>query len=200
MQVIAFATRVARRTLDGLLLLLMLCVVALLVLARVLPAATGGTTFVVGGGSMEPTIPVGSAVLAVPVAPTDLRQGDVVSIRVGPRNAVFTHRVVRVATLPDGIYVETKGDGNEHPDPALLPASSVIGRVSLHIPFVGYGLALLNSINGVTFLIALGIVLLAGAWLLETIEDEQQLAMRRAARQALAAFAPEAQAESRSAT
>jgi signal peptidase len=149
---------------------------------------------------MEPAIPVGSAVLAVPVAPADLRPGDVVTIRVGARHSVFTHRVVRVATLPDGLYLETKGDGNAHSDPALVPATSVIGRVSLHIPVVGYGLALLNSINGVTFLIALGIALLAGAWLLETIEDEQQIAMRRAARRALATFAPEAQAESHSAT
>ena len=45
------------------------------------------------------------------------------------------------------------------------------------------------------FLIAFGMVLLAGAWLLETVEDEQQESMRRRARQALATFAPESSGE-----
>ncbi len=169
--------------------------IGILVLSRVLPAVTGGTTFVVGGPSMEPAIPIGSAVLAVPVPPGDLHPGDVVSIRVGAKHAVFTHRIVRLATLPDGLYLETRGDGNEHPDPALVPATAVIGRVSVQVPWVGYGLALLGSVQGVSFVIAFGIVLLAGAWLLETLEDEQQESMRRAARQAPATFAPESSGE-----
>ena len=63
------------------------------------------------------------------------------------------------------------------------------------MPLAGFGIALLSSYQGVMFLIAFGLVLLAGAWLLETIEDEQQESRRRAARQALAAFAPESPGE-----
>jgi signal peptidase I len=195
MPLVAAMTRAARRTLDVLLLLLIVCVLAIVTLARVLPAVTGGTTFVVGGPSMEPTIPLGSAVHAEPVEAAELRVGDVVSLQAGVRQAVFTHRITRIVALPDGMYIETKGDANDGPDPSLVPVKDVLGRVSVSVPFAGFGIALLSSYQGVMFLIAFGLVLLAGAWLLETIEDEQQESRRRAARQALAAFNPESPGE-----
>src|SRR5262245_44737577 len=108
MPLVALVTRVARKTLDVLLVLLIVCVLGVVILARVLPAVSGGTAVVVGGPSMEPTIPLGSAVHVEPVPATDLRAGDVVSLQAGIRHAVFTHRITRVVTLPDGIYIETK--------------------------------------------------------------------------------------------
>jgi signal peptidase len=191
MPLVALVTRAARRTLDVLLLLLIVCVLATVVLARVLPAVTGGTTFVVGGSSMEPAIALGSAVHAEPVDAQTLRVGDVVSLQAGLKHAVFTHRITRLVTLPEGLYLETKGDNNDAPDPSLVPAEDVLGRVTVSVPMAGFGIAILSSYQGVMFLIAFGLVLLAGAWLLETIEEEQQETMRRAARQALTAFAPE---------
>ena len=193
MPLVAVVTRAARMTLDVLLIVLIVCVLGIVVLARIMPAVTGGTTFVVGGPSMEPSIPVGSAVHVVPVEETELRAGDVVSLQAGMKNAVFTHRIVRVVNLPEGMYVETRGDANTGPDPSLVPMEDILGRVSVSIPMAGFGIALLSSYQGVMFLIAFGLVLLAGAWLLETVEDEQQESMRRAARQALTAFAPEPQ-------
>jgi len=195
MSLVAVMTRAARRTLDVLLLVLIIGVLAIVVLSRVLPAVTGGTTFVVGGPSMEPTIPLGSAVHAEPVAGADLRVGDVVSLQAGLKHAVFTHRITRIVTLPDGLYIETKGDANDGPDPSLVPVKDVIGKVTVAVPFAGFGIALLSSYQGVMFLIALGLVLLASAWLLETIEDDQEEAMRRATRQALTAFAADSPGE-----
>lgn len=191
MPFVALVTRVARKTLDVLLVLLIVGVLGVVVLARVLPAVTGGTTFVVGGPSMEPAIPLGSAVHAEPVDPATLRAGDVVSLQAGLKHAVFTHRITRIVTLPDGTYIETKGDNNEAPDPSLVPVEDIVGRVTVSVPLAGFGIALMSSYQGVMFLIAFGLVLLASAWLLETIEEEQQESMRRAARQALAALAPE---------
>ncbi len=195
MPLVAVVTRAARMTLDVLLIVLIVCVLGIVVLARIMPAITGGTTFVVGGPSMEPSIPLGSAVHVVPVEASELRAGDVISLQAGMRNAVFTHRIVRVVNLPEGMYVETRGDANTGPDPSLVPMEDILGRVTVSIPLAGFGIALLSSYQGVMFLIAFGLVLLAGAWLLETVEDEQHEAMRRAARQALTAFAPEPQNE-----
>ena len=191
MAFVALVTRVAHKTLDVLLVLLIVGVLAVVVIARVVPAVTGGVTFVVGGHSMEPSIPLGSAVHAEPVAASDLHVGDVVSLQAGLKHAVFTHRITRIVTLPDGTYVETRGDHNEGADPSLVPVEDVIGRVTISVPLAGFGIALMSSYQGVMFLIAFGLVLLASAWLLETIEEEQQESMRRAARQALAAFAPD---------
>ena len=195
MPLVAVVTRAARMTLDVLLIVLIVCVLGIVVLARIMPAVTGGTTFVVGGPSMEPSIPLGSAVHVVPVEASELRAGDVISLQAGMKNAVFTHRIVRVVNLPEGMYVETRGDANTGPDPSLVPMEDILGRVTVSIPMAGFGIALLSSYQGVMFLIAFGLVLLAGAWLLETVEDEQHEAMRRTARQALTAFAPETPSE-----
>ncbi len=174
------AIRAARRAVDVLLLALIGAVLVAVVLARGLPLVTGGTTFVVAGGSMEPVIPMGSVVLATPVAPDALRAGDVVSLQTGPEHAVFTHRVIRLATLPGGLYIETKGDANPAADPALVAATDVIGRVDLAVPYAGYGVALLSTIQGVLFVCSLAALLLVCAWLLESIEEDQRAAMARA--------------------
>jgi signal peptidase len=179
-----------RRTIDLLLVGVIALVLVMLFLARGLPLLTGGTTFVVAGASMEPVIPMGSLVHVTPVPADDLRPGDVVSIQVGAAKAVFTHRIVRLATLPDGAYIETKGDANPSVDPSLVPVTSVIGRQAFSLPVAGFGLALLSSIQGVLFLAALSAMLLAGAWLLESIEDDQHAALRRRAAAAAAALAP----------
>jgi len=179
MPLAAIATRIARRTLDLLLILLIVFVLAMLALARGLPLATGGQTFVVGGASMEPAIGMGALVHAVPADSATLRPGDIVSVKVGARQAVFTHRIVRLAELPDGLHIETKGDSNAEPDPSLVPASAVIGRVELIVPYAGFGVALLSSMQGILFLVSFAGVLLAAAWLLETFEDDQREAHLR---------------------
>ena len=148
MSLVVLAARVARRTLDVLLVLLIGLVLVALVIARLVPVLTGGQAFVVGGGSMEPSIPLGSAIVAVPVDPADLAVDDVVSLRVGPERAVFTHRITRLVTRDDGLWLATWGDGNEDPDPSLVPASAVIGRVDHFVPYAGFLIALLGSLSG----------------------------------------------------
>ena len=87
------------------------------------------------------------------------------------------------SSCPTAVYLETKGDANETADPSLVPAKDVIGKVTVAVPYAGFGIALLSTYQGVMFLIAFGMVLLASAWLLETVEDEQRESMRRRARQ-----------------
>ena len=183
-------TRVARRTVDVLLLLLVGTVLGTLVLACVLPAILGGATFVVGGGSMEPSVPTGAAILAVPVAPGDLAPGDIVSMKVGEPRAVFTHRITRLVPREDGLWLATKGDANPDADPSLVPATSVIGRVSVVVPWAGYLVVLLNSIQGIVLAVSVGVLLLAGAWYLETLEDDLAESLRGASPTGLAPGAP----------
>lgn len=166
------ATRAVRRTLDALLVLVIALVLFALLVARIVPAVTGGGAFVVAGGSMEPTLPLGAVVMAVPVAPADLRVGDIVSIRVGSAHAVFTHRIVRLVTRDDGVWLATKGDANPDRDPSIVPATAVIGRVDSYLPYAGFLVALLGTIQGVVFVVSLSGFLLAGAWLLETLEHD----------------------------
>ena len=183
--------RIARRTLDVLLLLLIALVVVTMLIARGIPAVTGGTTFVVGGGSMEPTMPIGSAVLVAPVAAADLAVGDVVSLHVGEQRAVFTHRIIRIADREGAVWLETQGDANASPDPSLVPATAVIGRVVVSIPLAGYLISVMGSLQGLLFLVSLGVLLLAGAWMLEAVEDDLAASARRRASDGVGPLLPD---------
>ena len=156
----------AHEALDAALVLLVVICLFTIILGRVLPL-TGRTTLVVAGGSMEPAIPLGSAIVVEPVDPRSLAVGDVVSLRSGPGRAIFSHRVIRVVVRDGTTWVETKGDANASADPSLTPASQIIGRASTTIPNAGYLIALLSSLHGIVFVISLGLVLLLAASMVE---------------------------------
>jgi signal peptidase len=158
-----------RRSLDLLLIGLIGTVLFGVALVRGVPLL-GGTTLVVRGPSMEPAIPVGAAIVITPVDPAQLDVGEIVSVRPGPGNAIFSHRIIRIVDREGEIWLETKGDANPVPEPAIIPASSVIGRVQLMIPWVGYLVALLSIPSGVAVLIGLAGILLTASWLLESAE------------------------------
>ena len=169
MNVMGRSAAMLRRVVDAALVALIALALIGVFFARMLPML-GPTTLVMRGPSMAPAIPAGAVVVAAPVDPAALRVGDVVSIKVGPQRAIFTHRVVRVVPRQGETWIETKGDANANPDPAIVPASSVIGRVDLAMPVVGYLIVLLSSLSGVLLLVGLAATLWVGAWLLETIE------------------------------
>jgi signal peptidase I len=127
---------------------------------------------------MEPTIGLGSAIVIHAVEPAALKVDDIVSMRVGPAQTTFTHRIVAVIDREDGRWIRTKGDANGAPDPTLVPATAVIGRVELVVPFAGYLLAILAVPTGVMFVLGLAATLLAVAWLLESLEPEPRLVRR----------------------
>ena len=169
MRMLGRTTATVRRVLDAVLIALILLVLFAVILGKVVPL-TGRQTIIVGGRSMEPAIGLGSAIVIAPVAARDLHVGDIVSLRAGEDRSLFTHRIVEIIDQPDGVYVRTKGDANEHPDPTTVPAGDIEGRVQLTIPLAGYLIALLSIPTGVLFLIGLAATLLAAVWLLESLE------------------------------
>jgi signal peptidase I len=170
-------TGIIRRVLDALLLALIVVVLGGVVLGKLVPL-TGRQTIVIGGGSMEPAVPLGSAVIIKPVDAAALTVGDIVSLKAGPQNALYTHRIVAVIDRPDGRWVQTKGDANADQDPTLVHASAIVGRTEMVIPLAGYLIVLLSIPAGVLFLIGLAASLLAGAWLLESLEPEWAVKVR----------------------
>src|SRR5262245_4474256 len=169
MRILASSTVWLRRIVDIALIALIVVVLSGVALGKLVPL-TGRQTVVIGGGSMSPAIPLGSAVVIASVDPASLARGDVVSLQVSDQKATFTHRIVDVVDRPDGRWIRTKGDANAAPDPTLVPASAVIGRVEVAIPLMGYLIALLSLPVGVLFVVGLAATLLAIAWLLESLE------------------------------
>jgi signal peptidase I, archaeal type len=156
----------ARSVVHGLVLALTIASVSVAILVRAMPL-TGRQTLVVAGPSMAPALPVGTAIVVEPVDPATLAVGDVVSLRGGPARAIFTHRIIRLVPRDGGLWLETKGDANPTADPSILPASDVMGRVAIAIPYVGYLVALASSPSGIVLIVALGLLLLMVGWVLD---------------------------------
>ena len=166
------AARWTSRLLDVVLILVVLSVLAIVLAVNFAPAL-GRQIIVIRGGSMEPSIHLGSAIVVTTVKPTDLRPGDVVTMK-DANGTLLSHRITRVVTLPDGLYVETKGDANAAPDPVLVPASEVVGRIDASIPGAGYLIYVLTIPTGVASVLCFALTMLFGIWLLEDLEGESR--------------------------
>lgn len=104
----------------------------------------GYEVYNVVSGSMEPMIPVGSLVYVEPAQPEEIAVDDVIAFWSG--NSVVVHRVMENKT-GDREFV-TKGDANAAEDIRGASYSSLIGRVSSHIPVLGSLLVLYTSTMG----------------------------------------------------
>jgi signal peptidase len=164
------AARSTRRLLDVALISLVLFVLGL-VLAVNLGPSVGHQLVVIRGGSMEPAIHLGSVIEVSNVKATDLRAGDIVTLK-ETNDVVVTHRITRVVQLPDGLYIETKGDANATVDPVLVPTSAVTGRVDASVPGLGYVVYLMTLPLGILAILCLAMTMLFAIWLLEEFEQD----------------------------
>lgn len=123
-------------------------------------------SYVVTSGSMRPAIPAGSMVVVRDVPPRSIHEGDVITFeRDGPAASTGTprrvsHRVVEVVESDGRLHFRTKGDANDEPDPTLVPAQNVVGRVEFDIPYLGYIVSYLDSDTGVLAFVVVPAVLL----------------------------------------
>lgn len=105
-------------------------------------------------GSMSPTLGVGSAAVTRPAEPQAIRLGDIITYR-SPRNGeLTTHRVVGIEESSPLLF-QTRGDANEDPDPYLVPAANIAGKVVFDVPLLGYAADFVRTPLG--FILMLGI-------------------------------------------
>ncbi|HEV2010124.1 MAG TPA: signal peptidase I [Candidatus Limnocylindria bacterium] len=106
--------------------------------------ALGMATFVVTGGSMEPTIHKGSLVIDEPVTADKLRLGDIITF--DHYDQTTTHRIVGVEGSATGPMFSTKGDANQVTDPEPLSFPGRVGLVKFAVPGLGYAVAWMQYI------------------------------------------------------
>ncbi len=95
---------------------------------------------VVCSGSMEPELKVGSLVITRPVEPREIVVGDIIAF--SPKGVTLgenlvSHRVIGIETASP-LYFKTKGDANDNPDPFIVPARNLTGRICFKAHYVGY--------------------------------------------------------------
>jgi signal peptidase len=130
--------------------------------------------YIIRGGSMEPSIPLGAVVAVGNVSIEDVVPGDVLTVQPAGR-PVITHRVLRLLNDTDGtVSLVTKGDANAHTDGAAVPASAILGRVHFSVPLIGYLMAALQVPGTIISLLSGLGALLMGIGLLEEDERERE--------------------------
>jgi signal peptidase len=161
-----------RGAITAILVVAVIGCVALVAFTRVTDAV------IVVGGSMEPAIPRGSLISPTRVSDSSLSAGTIVTV-VASNGVLVTHRINRVLDLAEGRFLELRGDANSGADPALVPASSVIGRVDWHVPGLGYLAGLLGTPLGMLSVLALLLSGICALWLVEDLEIQGQIGERR---------------------
>src|SRR3989344_7330933 len=123
----------------------------------------GNQALIVRSGSMEPTIGIGSIVVARPgnelISPSALtpkyNAGDIIAFR-SEKNSktLITHRVVGVEPLKEGgVFYKTKGDANEEPDNWTVDEKNILGKMYFTLPYAGRILTFAKSDIGLPLLI-----------------------------------------------
>ena len=130
-------------------LILLSVIASCLVMA--LPRLFGYQVYHIVSGSMEPAIPVGSAVYAKQVSPREIAVGEVIVFYGGHDSAtIITHRTV--GNDQEDQELLTKGDANADNDMLPIAYHNVIGRVELSIPLIGYLLPFVSGTAGKIYL------------------------------------------------
>ena len=153
--------------------LLIIAVIALS-LPLALPRVLGYQVYDVITPSMEPAIPTGSVVYVKPVAPSDVKIGDVIAFF--DKDGIVVHRVT-VNRTSLGEFV-TKGDANNVEDFEPVPYTALVGRVEVHLPFWGAFMSVYSSTVGKVYLLltaACGVMLNILASRLRSARKEREL-------------------------
>lgn len=96
----------------------------------------GLSAYVVMGGGLEPSRPIGSLVLVAPVRSDAVRIGDVVTVTLPDR--LLTDRVVAIEQDANGEVFTLRGDATASPEPVRVQPSPVVGKPWVAIPTLGY--------------------------------------------------------------
>lgn len=147
--------KIFRALSELVLLLLVVSTVLLVILSR--NGINGYHSFVLQSGSMSPTMPVGNLVITRSIH--EYQKNDVITFYTNDQSGnrlktPTTHRIVDVRA-GENLGYQTKGDGNKDPDPYITPASSVIGKVIISVPYFGWLVNFARTQNGFIILIVI---------------------------------------------
>ncbi|MDW7660178.1 MAG: signal peptidase I [Bacillota bacterium] len=125
------------------------------------PTIAGHKLYIVIGGSMSPTIDVGSLAVIKPIDDQAIKVGDIITYKGLTSESITTHRVAKILSIDGEPKFITRGDANDVDDPTPLEPSQIIGRVLFAIPYVGSLLSFAQSKSGLVLLVIIpGIALI----------------------------------------
>ena len=139
----------------------------------------GPRFLVVSSGSMHPALKLGSV---IGIAPSEnYKVGDVVTYK--PLNQLntnnskitTTHRILKVEQTGGVTYYKTKGDANEVADFGKIKKEQVVGKVFVHIPYLGIFTNFLKSQLGFILFIIIPVTLIIYTELINIKNEAKRL-------------------------
>ena len=153
--------KIAEYLMTGIVIVLLLAAVLIFFAPRF-----GWQVDTVLSGSMEPAIPTGSILVSRTVASDSINVGDIITFSGSGRDRFITHRVTAIDRT-NGIVFTTKGDANNAEDPYPVPAENVVGKVMVHIPFLGFIFSFVKTPLGILLMLVIPGLLIIGLELRE---------------------------------
>jgi len=132
-----------------------------LVAAGTAPTLFGYHNYVINGGSMEPSLQVGSIAVTGPTSPFDLKIGDIIVRNELSDSSTVLHRIVEITNVNGQRAFVTQGDQNRAPDTTPVILVGTGHRVIYSVPYAGYILNFARSWVGRMILIGIPLALLA---------------------------------------
>ncbi len=148
-------TEWAARLAALLALLGVLALLGLLLATIAAPRLWGYQTYVIYGASMDPTVKVGSLIVAKSVSADDLEVGDVITFRSRGSETTVTHRITGIRHEDGQRHFLTKGDASNGADALETQLDGEASRLAYHLPYLGYVVHFARSPLGIILLVAL---------------------------------------------
>jgi signal peptidase len=148
--------------------------VVLLVVIALLPRLTPIEFVIVGGGSMEPTIPFGSVAVMRAIDGRDVEPGMIIKFR-AENGRMVTHRAMSIDPATGNIT--TRGDNNPSDDLRPVRPQQVEARYLFNVPRVGSFMHWASSREGImVFVLVPGTLIIAGevVSIARTVRDERR--------------------------
>ena len=132
--------------------------------------------YAVTSGSMEPAIPTGSMVFSKETSFDKLKEGDVITFMICDEQTV-THRIRSIDT--DKEKFTTKCDANDVEDSKQVSYENVIGKVVLHVPYLGYIMVMSGTKGRIVLLAGIGLVLFSLCFFTEEDKPRSKKSLKK---------------------
>jgi len=133
----------------------------LLVATATVPTLFGYKTYVVRGGSMEPTLSDGTVAVTHPTSVRALDEGDVIAFRLRDGSPAVLHRIVSIDEQAGGARLfTTQGDSNAGADATPVALAGHGDKMVYSVPYAGHILQFAEGALGRFTLIGLPLLLL----------------------------------------
>lgn len=120
-----------------------------------IPSFFGKSVLVIATPSMSGAIDAGDVIIIE--KQSSYKVGDIITYFPAADTTSVTHRIVRI----EGEKFYAKGDANDSEDPDPIFKSQIAGKMVKRIPKVGIIIEWLRTWQGVAFIIAIGVVVVA---------------------------------------